>query len=194
LLAAPFNTHDLAIVGPAIPLVTGVDSYDGNGAAAYAVSQEGTLVYATGGSTVLHARTTLEWVERNGKTTALPTPSRAYYNPRISPDGQRISVAVGGANDDIWTYDVQRGTLTRLTFEDENLFPILTPDGKRITFSHHAGGSSPNLYWMPSDGSGPMERLDASADARFPQSWSPDGRTLIFLEENPSWDWNLWTM
>jgi len=193
LLAAPFDTQALAITGPAIPLTTAVDTFDGNGAAAYAVSREGTLVYASGGSMVLHPHTTLAWVDRKGKATPLRAPSRAYYNPRVSADGQRISVAVGGANDDVWTYDVQRGTLSRLTFEDENLFPILTPDGKRITFSHHSGGNSPNLYWIPSDGSGPMQRLDTANAGRFAQSWSPDGRTLVFLEENLS-DWDLWTL
>src|SRR5262249_1002306 len=193
LLAAPFNTRDLAITGPAIPLATAVDTFDGNGAAAYAVSREGTLVYASGGSVgFFSAHTALAWVDRNGKATALQAPRRAYYNPRVTADGRRISVAVGGANDDVWTYDTQRGTLTRLTFEDENLFPILTPDGKRITFSHHSGGNSPNLYWMPSDGSGPMQRLDTANVGRFAQSWSPDGRTLVFLEENLS-DWDLWT-
>jgi Tol biopolymer transport system component len=102
-------------------------------------------------------------------------------------------MAIWGANDDVWTYDVERGTLTRLTFEDENIFPILTPDGKHITFSHHSGGNSPNLYWMPSDGSGTMERLDKSNAAHIAQSWSPDGRTLVFLEENLS-NWDLWTL
>jgi eukaryotic-like serine/threonine-protein kinase len=194
LLAAPFNTRDLAITGPAIPLATAVDTFDGNGAAAYAVSREGTLVYTSGGSVgFFSAHTALAWVDRNGKATALQAPRRAYYNPRVTADGRRISVAVGGANDDVWTYDTQRGTLTRLTFEDENLFPILTPDGKRITFSHHSGGNSPNLYWMPSDGSGPMQRLDTANVGRFAQSWSPDGRTLVFLEENLS-DWDLWIL
>src|SRR5262249_40150266 len=120
LLAAPFDTQALAITGPAITLATAVDTFDGNGAAAYAVSREGTLAYASGGSVLLHSHSTLAWVDRNGKTTTLQAPSRAYYNPRITVDGRHISVSVGGANDDIWTYDVQRGTLTRLTFEDEN--------------------------------------------------------------------------
>src|SRR5262249_31979140 len=61
------------------------------------------------------------------------------------------------------------------------------------TFSHHSGGHSPNLFWMPSDGSGAMERLDTADGAQFAQSWSPDGRTLVFLEENLS-DWDLWTL
>jgi serine/threonine-protein kinase len=193
LLAAPFNMHDLAITGPAIPLATTVDTFDGNGAAAYAVSREGTLVYASSGTAVVGRHSSLAWVDRNGKATALQAPSRAYYNPRVAADGQHISVAIGAANDDIWTYDVRRGALTRLTFEDENLFPIPTPDGKHITFSHHSGGAAPNLYWIPTDGSGPVQRLDTANVGRFAESWSPDGKTLVFLEENLS-DWDLWTL
>src|SRR5262249_58827492 len=88
LLAAPFNTQALAITGPAIPVAAAVDTFDGNGAAAYAVSREGTLIYASGGSVVLHPHSTLAWVDRNGKVKALQAPSRAYYNPRIMADWQ----------------------------------------------------------------------------------------------------------
>jgi dipeptidyl aminopeptidase/acylaminoacyl peptidase len=46
---------------------------------------------------------------------------------------------------------------------------------------------------MHSDGSGSIEKLDSAEPARFPQAWSPDGKILIFLEENLS-DWDLWTL
>ena len=193
LLAAPFDARKLTITGPTIRLVTSVDVFQGNGSAAYAVSREGTLVYASGGSISGSGHNRLVWVDRSGKATPLHAPGRSYYSPRVTADGRHVSVAITGANDDIWTYDVERGTLTRLTFEDENLFPILTPDGKHITFSHHSGGHSPNLYSITSDGSGAMERLDTADAAHIPQSWSPDGRTLVFLEENFS-DWDLWTL
>ncbi len=192
LFATPFDARKLDITGPAIPIARRVGISPGDGAAAYAVSQEGTLVYATESSTFWGG--TLVWVDRGGKATELPMPHRGYYSPRIAPDGRRISVDLGGANDDVWTYDVERGTLTRLTFVEENLAPILTPDGKRITFSHHDPGGAPNLYWMPSDGSGAKERLTTSDAGQLAQSWSPDGKALVFTENGVSTGRDLWVL
>jgi eukaryotic-like serine/threonine-protein kinase len=38
-----------------------------------------------------------------------------------------------------------------------------------------------------------VQRLDTANVGRFAESWSPDGKTLVFLEENLS-DWDLWTL
>ena len=52
-------------------------------------------------------------------------------------------------------WDVQRATLTRLTFaQGVDWFPLWTPDGRRIVFSSAGDGGSINLFWMPADGTG----------------------------------------
>ena len=43
---------------------------------------------------------------------------RPYNDVAVSPDGQRIALGVMGqaGNQDIWVYDIARGTLNRVTF------------------------------------------------------------------------------
>ena len=74
-------------------------------------------------------------------------------------------------------YDAASGIGRPLTSSpDPDESPIWTRDGQRVTFASPSG-----LYWVPADGSGQPERLAQSDNAR-PGSWSPDGKTLAFVE------------
>jgi eukaryotic-like serine/threonine-protein kinase len=115
--------------------------------------------------------------------------------PRLSPDGRRLAVGIQGANPGVWIYDLGRGTLTRLI--EARLFfmwPIWTPDGKRVTFQRSLTAPSDllNLYWMPADGSGTAERLTTGENYKVAGSWSPDGRALAFTEVDPMTGWHVW--
>ena len=109
----------------------------------------------------------------------MATPPRAYYFPRISPDGRRLSV---GGGDGLWLYDFARETLIRFTFSGSG-WNTWMPDGKRIAFS---GDPTRNLFWQLADGSAGPERLTTSEYAHAPGSFSPDGQLLAFAELNPT--------
>ena len=49
-------------------------------------------------------------VDRSGKTQTLLATPRVYSQPRMSPDGQRLAVAVSSKGNDILVYDRQRDT------------------------------------------------------------------------------------
>jgi Tol biopolymer transport system component len=112
----------------------------------------------------------------------LPAPVRAYSAPRLSPDSSRLAVWTPGLDRNVWTYDLARGTLTRLTTEGRNSRAIWTPDGKRITYSGSTSAGVDNIFWVAADGSGSPERLTTSANVQYPSAWSSDGRTLAFVE------------
>jgi Tol biopolymer transport system component len=59
-----------------------------------------------------------------------------------------------GPNNQIWVYDLERGTLAPLTSRWDNERPVWTPDGRRIVFSSDRERGS-KLFWQPADGSGP---------------------------------------
>jgi Tol biopolymer transport system component len=70
--------------------------------------------------------------------------------------GLRIALQTqtAGGNNRVWTYDIARRTLTPETTPEERvLFPIWTPDGKRIAFlSDLAAGNTKHnavLYDSP---------------------------------------------
>ena len=116
----------------------------------FASSSSGTLGY------VPPAAHSLVWVDRKGRAKPVGAPRRTYTGPRLSPDGRRLAVGIAGDRGyDIWTYDLARGTMTRLTPEG-GVLPTWTPDGKWVTFSL---GEVWNLFRVAADGSGKPERL-----------------------------------
>lgn len=58
-----------------------------------------------------------------------------YQHPRLSPDGRQVAVGIAGDNIDIWLYDIERNSPTRLTEEGTNYYPVWTPDGTSVTFA-----------------------------------------------------------
>ena len=157
LVAVPFDARRIEVTGGPVPMVEGILSAStSTGAAKFSVSDTGTLVYVAGSS--LEVRT-LVWVDRQGKEEVLTAEPRAYFYPRISPDGNRLAVDVRDEEDDIWIWDFGRETLTRLTFgPNRESSPTWTPDGQRVAFSSDRDGSF-NVYWKAADGTEELERL-----------------------------------
>jgi len=187
LFAMPFDLSRLEVTGGEVPVVENVSAIGPSGTADYSVSASGVLAYfSSPGSGV----TTLAWADRTGQTKVLPGPSRQLWGTgRLSPDGRLV--ANGISNDrngrDVWTFDVERGTLTRLSFgaqSDTNDFPIWTPDGRRVIYSGGADGKH-GLYVVPADASARPTQLFATESVAIPSSVTPDGKTLIYSEVGP---------
>jgi len=190
LMAVPFDARRLVATGAARGLVDGVmqaanrdlSDMENTLAAQFTVAETGALVYVTGGAMPAPNRT-LAWVDRQGTIQALLAPPRAYRRPRVSPDGRHVAVSTQGDISQIWSYDIARGALSAVTADGQSDYGIFSPDGKRIAFRSGAAGGEDNLYWKAADGSGAVERLTTSARSQTPASWSPDGSTLLFVEE-----------
>jgi serine/threonine-protein kinase len=86
----------------------------------------------------------------------------------------------------IWIYDLNRGTATRLTGDGKAVWPNWSPDGKQVVFGWWKSAYI-NLFMQPADGSAPREEITAieqsntERESHEPASWSPDGSTLAFL-------------
>jgi serine/threonine-protein kinase len=182
LRAVRFDLERLQVLSDPVAVVDDV-TMTIRGAAQYALSRTGTLVYVP--SLPPMARS-LVWVDRKGQEAPIPAPARAYIEPRLSPDGHRIAVAVADQDNDIWMWDLTRGgPLTRLTLDPSaDQYPIWTPDGQRIVFASQRTGQL-NLYAQAADGTGAIERLTSSRDTQWPAVALSDGTGIIGTEISP---------
>jgi len=191
LLAAPFDAGRLEVTGPAVQVVDGVIGANAGGH--FALAASGTLLYVPGRRERQLLK--LVWVDRRGAVTPFPMPPRFYGTPQVSRDGQRIVFSIREANVDVWAYEMPRGVLTRLTFEEgEDETPLLSPDGKRVAYSSTRPGKPRSVFWRLADSTGGEELLWTSEHHIHLSSWSSDGRTLAFSESHPQTKWDIWLL
>jgi eukaryotic-like serine/threonine-protein kinase len=188
IMAVPFDPNNLKTSGAPVRVLDNVlESFDG--AAQVSVSPSGTALYVAGEFESNRRR--LETVDRRGVVTPFAASLQAYRAPRLSPDGRRVLVTIEGSTEDLWVYDITAGTLTQLTFGVNAAMPIWTPDSERVTFSSNTAGT-PNLFWTTIGQQKAAERLATSDSVQIPGSWSPDGRTLAYVERHPTTGRDIW--
>jgi len=182
LFAVPFDVERLAVTGPAVPILDGVNVYGNAGFADYAFSPAGSLVFLPLDPRELERE--LVWVDRKGAATPLTDARRNYRTVRLSPDGRRLAVAAGAQDSGIWIYDLTRGSWDRLISGGMASSPVWSGDGERLAFGSNRNGLI-NPFWMPTDRSAPAEQLTQVDTWTFPLSSSRDGRTMLVEGQNP---------
>ena len=172
-----FDLDRLETIGSPVPVLEDV-AMGATGVANYDLSDAGAIAYVSDAATQTAERT-LVWVDRLGESEPLVEAMADYSLPRLSPDGGRVAVTIGGATGDIWICDIGRACspLTR----QGGWYPVWSPDGTQIAFSSTAAGDH-DLYSIPADGSGDAELLLERPQNQYAISWSPDGGTLAFSE------------
>jgi Tol biopolymer transport system component len=188
LFAVPFDLKRLEATGQPAPILEGVATAIQSAAAQFSFSETGNLAYIAQGG--VGQNVSIYWMDREGKFTPLREAPGAYNDPVFSPDGKRLALEINeGKRSDIWVYDWERDTPTRLTFAGENnIFPVWTPDGQRIVYSSQEKGGVPNLWWIRADGAGNAQRLSESKSPQYTGSWRPDGRVFAFGEQTANFD------
>ena len=200
LMTVPFDARTLELTGPRVAILDGVmqgvnepNTSAETGMGQFAISASGSLIYASGGIFPPWPAELVS-VDRKGTQKELKAPrENAYYNLRLSPDGQRLAVARPSATSrltDIWVVDMSRGTLTRLTSQGTNSQPLWSPDGKRILFGGGIAGQQ--IFSVAADGSGAVEPVVTSKNLVRPASWSRDGKWLAYLEYRDG-NYQIWT-
>ena len=187
LYAVPFDEKALRVTGPSVAVLEGVREDPAHGAAQFAVSANGTLAYVSGGLETSE----VVWVDRQGRAKPMMAHERRLFiEPRLSPNGSRLAVRVGGGNDATFVSEIaQGGGLRRVTFDANHLSHIWTPDGKRVTTVKSATGE---LVSSDVDRRGPEEVLYRSETFQpNPGSWAPDGRVLVFGMNGDIWTLTL---
>ncbi len=191
LFAMTFDIDRMEATGSPSPMVQGVTANSGNGGSQISFSQNGTLAYVSGVIGV--PEYPVMQMNRQGVTSTLWNEPGTYANPKLSPDGRRLSLTVlRDGNWDVWVYDLEREVATRLTFnEGYDGDQVWSPDGKYLAYSSDEGGTE-NPFRKRADGSGEPERLAEIKHAFWATSWSPDGKWILGEVQAETFD--LWAV
>jgi eukaryotic-like serine/threonine-protein kinase len=192
LFAVPFDPARLALLGGPVSVANGLvragDQARQTPAANYAISDNGTLVYLTGGGFQGSSPFgTLVWVDRRGRAEPLEAPRRRYSAPRLSPDGTRVAFEARNPQSDMWIWEIRRRLLTQVTSDAaSDVLPVWSPDGQRLVWASDRGGGLVNLYTQSADGTAGLERLTDSPTSQRPSSFTPDGTRLVIADADPT--------
>jgi serine/threonine-protein kinase len=177
--AVPFSLESLEVTGEPFLVAPG--------GGAPSVADDGTLAYESG--TATDPPTQLVWIDRSGAIVGeVGEPEIQASFPVVSPDGKSIATTVGtDESREIWIHDVERGTKTRLTFdEEEERNPYWHPDGNRIYYRVGTGQAA-KVMVKAVDGSGGPEEVAAG---HFPFI-TADGRYVVYTRAAGG-SWDLW--
>ena len=194
LLATPFDADGLKLTGEPFAVADKVRVNVNLRRGYFSVSNNGSLAYdANAGAD----NRQLTWVDRAGKPLGTVGLAGEYESPRLSPDGKRVAVVrrdLQTRSRDIYVIDLARGAGSRLTFDPgDDRYPVWSPDGNRIAWSANQDGAF-QIYQKLASGVGQEELLHKAEVRLSPDSWSADGRFLLYTRVDPKTGQDLWAL
>jgi eukaryotic-like serine/threonine-protein kinase len=202
LMAQKFDPARGTLSGEPMTLANDVLHDSGTFHTVFSVAENGVLVYEPGSNTV--GDSVALWMDRNGKVLGPIAEPAAYKGGVLSPDGKRLALGLGDPKSDIWIFDLQHGSRTRLTFDDANhQMPAWSSDSQRVVFISQAGPyvmAGTSIHARSANGGGQDELLlepkNVSSDEvtfSWPQ-WSPDNRYLVYVVQSGPSGGAVWTL
>jgi Tol biopolymer transport system component len=191
-VAVPFDADKLAVTGPESPALEGI-GIGANGTANLTVSSEGSLIYRAGNAQPTQRPVRPVRVTRAGQARDID--SAWSYTPgyngglSLSPDATRLAVTIhGDPVGDIWIKDLDRGPLSRVTFDNSIKYrPLWMHDGESLSYIIEDGQSSAVLR-RRADGGGAVDTVLTSTSTIAEAAWSADGSWLAYRITMPSRD------
>ena len=140
----------------------------------FAASPAGRVVFARGPDM---NQIVFALLSRKGTLERLGIPARHHGQFMISPDGKKIAAreyVMNGSN--IWIYDIQRRTETRLTTSGTNEAPVWMPDGLSVIY-REATDQKVRVLRRTIDGLSVPDTISSNKNI-WPEFVTPDGRFL----------------
>jgi serine/threonine protein kinase len=147
------------------------------------VSPSGALAYQTGGD---FTGGLWSWVSRTGET--IGSVESQGGAPSLSPDGRWVATVTGASirgETDVWVTDLTRGITSRLTRGGGVTgAAVWSPDSRRLAYARLG-----KIFVKATDGS--TDETVLADVVGFPNSWSADGKYLVYSARNRLSLWPL---
>jgi len=191
LFGQRFDLNTFELTGEPMAILTEIQYLPRIARTVFAVSDNG-LLFAQKSSEASLSR--LTWFDRKGNQVGVVGTPDLYSNVVLARNGESVAVDKtdqGSQNTDVWTYDLQRDRMKRLTFDPAiDAMPVWSPDGARLLFSSSRQHVF-DLYMKNSDGAQEEQLIVHSGTDDFPNDWSRDGRYVLYMQGRDVW-WDLW--
>jgi len=131
-------------------------------------------------------------VDRAGEEVGRIGEAAINANPALSPDGTRVAVDIAdlkASNVNIWLETTSGSDNARFTFEPtEEINAVWSRDGSMVTYRSFASNSSEILLKRATglEKERVLLRNPGVLDDLLPNSWSADGKQLLFTDQSPS--------
>jgi Tol biopolymer transport system component len=191
----PFDLERLVLTGEAFPILQDI-AYPVNASAEFATSSAGTLAYvrstSVATSTERGQASIPVWVDRSGRTRGrINTSPGVWMDPRLSPDGHRLTVSKFFPLPTLTMMDLDSGGQRPLADDvpGGSGRALWSADGRELIYGSTRGGNW-NIYARPSNGELDIEEV-TSGSYRMPTSLTPDGEGVLFRSPSGSGDWHV---
>jgi Tol biopolymer transport system component len=203
LMAEKFDPTRGTVSGEPVTLANDVQHDGGTFHTVFTVADSGVLLYEPGSQNSM-GDTDLHWMDRSGKILSRVAERLDYRGGQLSPDGKRLAISMGNPKSDIWVFDLEHGSRTRLTFDDAtHVMPSWSADGQRVAYMAQFGATTmagTALHARLASGGGQDELLLSVKDIdgspvslTWPQ-WSPDGKYLVYLQQSGPTGASVWAV
>ena len=193
--AAPFDPKSAKLTGPERRVLEGARPLDPVGSRERSVSfsDDGRLAYIASETGLASPYSALAWIDREGRIAPLPFEGPHQRTIELSHDGRRVAVTLtlDGENQ-VWVYDLERGTRDRVTRDGLNSNPVWNPNGSRLAVTSFTRGNL-DLSLVNADNPGRPTELVANPEDDDQLDWSPDGRSFVYVRTSPETGSDIWT-
>jgi len=176
LSAVPFDAGSRRIRGRPVPLLQNVRiGASGGFRTSQSAVGSGILIFVPSAG-----NNRIALVDRAGREQLLPDTTGVFHRPRFAPGGRRLSVDITRpASRDVWVYDFDQRTLTRVTFEPNGHDAIWAPDGAHLLYAAAVQDSMIGILSRRTDGSSEADTIASSVDLNAAEAVLPDRNTLL---------------
>jgi hypothetical protein len=181
VMAQAFDADRGALAGTPPVQVT-----SGSGSTVF-VSENGRLLYRAG-SAEETTQSEIVRLDRKGAVLGKIGPPATYGDVNVLGDGLRLTVTRSEKSEltgHLYLVDPSRGVFTKLNPGTQPNYAAANARDNLVAFTFSPEGLSKNIYVRQASGVGDPRALVSSPNLKHPNSWTPDGRFLVYDEHVP---------